>query len=86
MNLNSISPQSAKVINCALKARRHQLIKDIKFWCDAGRIARNPQRVLACYRLELMARSDFAQLDRVMVDDFNYVSWFLTQIREDGRL
>lgn len=84
MNLNLISPRSVEVINGALQGHRHQLIKDIKYWCDAGRRARNPQRVLACYRLELMARSEFAQLDRVMVDDFNYISWFRTQIREDG--
>lgn len=83
MNFNSISPQSVKVINCALKGRRHQLIKDIKLWCDAGRRARSPQRAVACYRLELMARSEFAQLDRVMVDDFGYISWFRTQIREE---
>lgn len=82
MNLNSISPRSEKVINGALKGHRHQLIKDIKFWCDAGRRARNPQHAMACYQLELMARSEFAQLDRVMVDDFNYISWFLTQVRE----
>lgn len=83
MNLDLIPSRSVKVINGALKGHRHQLIKDIKFWCDAGRRAKSPQRAMACYQLELMARSEFAQLDRVMVDDFNYISWFRTQIRED---
>lgn len=66
--LKLYSPEQVNLIEDALYHERKQKLEDVKFWAERSNKRKNPAFEIRCYREELDARGELAQLDRICLD------------------